>query len=162
MNAGRTRRLALATLLVCLGASGEAQVQFIEFTGRVVDAGSGQGIENLEIKLTPPKGVNLPIRLSEFGTVYRWEQSGELSGMTRVRCFTVDDAHLFCREDQVGEEVRGCLRLVKIAFETLGLTDFRSGCPADQTQHALPGAVPRRPARHSTRITRPPASGHAP
>ena len=64
MNARRTRRLALATLLVCLGASGEAQVQFIEFTGRVVDAGSGQGIENLEIKLTPPKGVNLPIRLS--------------------------------------------------------------------------------------------------
>ena len=68
---------------------------------------------------------DLPIRLSEFGTVYRWEQSGELSGMTRVRCFTVDDAHLFCREDQVGEEVRGCLKLVKIAFETLGLTDFR-------------------------------------
>ena len=68
---------------------------------------------------------DLPIRLSEFGTVYRWEQSGELSGMTRVRCFTVDDAHLFCREDQVGQEVRGCLKLVKIAFETLGLTDFR-------------------------------------
>jgi threonyl-tRNA synthetase len=68
---------------------------------------------------------DLPIRLSEFGTVYRWEQSGELSGMTRVRCFTVDDAHLFCREDQVGDEVRGCLKLVKIALETLGLTDFR-------------------------------------
>ncbi|MFK7884976.1 MAG: threonine--tRNA ligase [Phycisphaerales bacterium] len=68
---------------------------------------------------------DLPIRLSEFGTVYRWEQSGELSGMTRVRCFTVDDAHLFCREDQVAEEVRGCLKLVKIAFDTLGLTDFR-------------------------------------
>ncbi|MEZ6318915.1 MAG: threonine--tRNA ligase [Phycisphaerales bacterium] len=68
---------------------------------------------------------DLPIRLSEFGTVYRWEQSGELNGMTRVRCFTVDDAHLFCREDQVADEVRGCLKLVKIAFETLGLTDFR-------------------------------------
>lgn len=68
---------------------------------------------------------DLPIRLSEFGTVYRWEQSGELSGMTRVRCFTVDDAHLFCREDQVADEVRGCLKLVKIAFETLGLKDFR-------------------------------------
>lgn len=68
---------------------------------------------------------DLPVRLSEFGTVYRWEQSGELNGMTRVRCFTVDDAHLFCREDQVGEEVRGCLQLVKIAFETLGLTDYR-------------------------------------
>lgn len=68
---------------------------------------------------------DLPVRLSEFGTVYRWEQSGELSGMTRVRCFTVDDAHLFCREDQVADEVRGCLKLVKIAFDTLGLTDFR-------------------------------------
>ncbi len=68
---------------------------------------------------------DLPIRLSEFGTVYRWEQSGELSGMTRVRSFTVDDAHLFCREDQVADEVMGCLRLVKVAFETLGLEDFR-------------------------------------
>src|SRR5690606_1960088 len=68
---------------------------------------------------------DLPIRLSEFGTVYRWEQSGELSGMTRVRCFTVDDAHLFCREDQVAAEVRGCLKLVKIALDTLGLHDFR-------------------------------------
>jgi len=68
---------------------------------------------------------DLPVRLSEFGTVYRWEQSGELSGMTRVRCFTVDDAHLFCREDQIADEVRGCLSLVKLAFETLGLDDFR-------------------------------------
>ena len=68
---------------------------------------------------------DLPVRLSEFGTVYRWEQSGELSGMTRVRSFTVDDAHLFCREDQIADEVRGCLKLVKLAFETLGLTDFR-------------------------------------
>ena len=68
---------------------------------------------------------DLPVRLAEFGTVYRWEQSGELSGMTRVRSFTVDDAHIFCREDQVGDEVRGCIELVKIAFSTLGLTDFR-------------------------------------
>lgn len=68
---------------------------------------------------------DLPIRLSEFGTVYRWEQSGELNGLTRVRSFTVDDAHLFCREDQVAEEVMGCLSLVKIALDTLGLTDFR-------------------------------------
>jgi threonyl-tRNA synthetase len=68
---------------------------------------------------------DLPVRLAEFGTVYRWEQSGELSGMTRVRSFTVDDTHIFCREDQVGAEVRGCIELVKIAFSTLGLTDFR-------------------------------------
>ncbi|MEM0983091.1 MAG: threonine--tRNA ligase [Planctomycetota bacterium] len=68
---------------------------------------------------------DLPVRLAEFGTVYRWEQSGELSGMTRVRSFTVDDAHIFCREDQVGQEVAGCIELVKIAFDTLGLEDFR-------------------------------------
>ncbi len=68
---------------------------------------------------------DLPIRLSEFGTVYRWEQSGELSGLTRVRSFTVDDAHLFCTPDQVEAEVAGCLELVKIALGTLGLHDFR-------------------------------------
>ena len=64
---------------------------------------------------------DLPVRLSEFGTVYRWEQSGELNGLTRVRSFTVDDAHLFVRPDQVEAEVAGCLKLVKLAFDTLGL-----------------------------------------
>ncbi|MCW5753308.1 MAG: threonine--tRNA ligase [Phycisphaeraceae bacterium] len=68
---------------------------------------------------------DLPVRLAEFGTVYRWEQSGELSGMLRVRSFTQDDAHLFCTEDQVAAEVQGCLSLVKIIFETLGMTDYR-------------------------------------
>ena len=68
---------------------------------------------------------DLPIRLAEFGTVYRWEQSGELGGMTRVRGFTQDDAHLFCREDQLPGEVNGCLELVKIVFSSLGMTDFR-------------------------------------
>src|SRR5271170_2570961 len=56
---------------------------------------------------------DLPIRLAEFGTVYRWEQSGELGGMTRVRSFTQDDAHLFCTEEQLPAEVLGCLNLVK-------------------------------------------------
>ena len=68
---------------------------------------------------------DLPVRLAEFGTVYRWEQSGELNGMTRVRGFTQDDAHLFCTEDQVGAEVQGCLTLVKIILTTLGMTDYR-------------------------------------
>lgn len=68
---------------------------------------------------------DLPVRLAEFGTVYRWEQSGELSGMTRVRGFTQDDAHIFCTEEQVGEEIRGCLDLVKIVFRTLGMNDYR-------------------------------------
>ena len=56
---------------------------------------------------------DLPVRLAEFGTVYRWEQSGELNGMTRVRGFTQDDAHLFVTEEQMAAEVRGCLDLVK-------------------------------------------------
>ncbi len=68
---------------------------------------------------------DLPVRLAEFGTVYRWEQSGEIGGMTRVRGFTQDDAHLFCTEDQVGPELLGCLELVKIIFNTLGMQDYR-------------------------------------
>ena len=68
---------------------------------------------------------DLPVRLAEFGTVYRWEQSGELNGMTRVRGFTQDDAHLFCTEEQVAAEVIGCLALVKIVLTTLGMTDYR-------------------------------------
>jgi len=57
--------------------------------------------------------------------VYRWEQSGEISGMTRVRGFTQDDAHLFCTEEQISEELQGCLKLVKIIFDTLGMEDYR-------------------------------------
>jgi len=68
---------------------------------------------------------DLPVRLAEFGTVYRWEQSGELNGMTRVRGFTQDDAHLFCTEDQIAAEVTGCLALVKIVLTTLGMNDYR-------------------------------------
>jgi threonyl-tRNA synthetase len=68
---------------------------------------------------------DLPIRLAEFGTVYRWEQSGELGGMTRVRSFTQDDAHLFCTEEQMPGEIMGCLGLVKTVFQTLGMKDYR-------------------------------------
>ena len=68
---------------------------------------------------------DLPVRLAEFGTVYRWEQSGELNGMTRVRGFTQDDAHLFIREDQLQNEIQGCLSLVKLVFSTLGMNDYR-------------------------------------
>jgi threonyl-tRNA synthetase len=67
----------------------------------------------------------LPLRLAEFGTVYRWEQSGEIGGMTRVRGFTQDDAHLFVREDQLAAELIGCLSLVKLVFQTLGMDDYR-------------------------------------
>ena len=68
---------------------------------------------------------DLPVRLAEFGTVYRWEQSGELNGMTRVRGFTQDDAHLFCTEEQVSAEIIGCLELVKTVLSTLGMKDYR-------------------------------------
>ena len=68
---------------------------------------------------------DLPLRLAEFGTVYRWEQSGEISGLTRVRGFTQDDAHLFVTEDQIASEVLGCIELVQVIFEALGMTDYR-------------------------------------
>jgi threonyl-tRNA synthetase len=68
---------------------------------------------------------DLPIRLAEFGTVYRWEQSGELGGMTRVRGFTQDDAHIFCTEEQVLGEIQGCLRLVLKVLGTLGMDSYR-------------------------------------
>lgn len=68
---------------------------------------------------------DLPVRLAEFGTVYRWEQSGELGGMTRVRGFTQDDAHLFCTPEQLGEEIRQCLGIVKTILGTLEMKDFR-------------------------------------
>ncbi len=68
---------------------------------------------------------DLPVRLAEFGTVYRWEQSGELNGLTRVRGFTQDDGHLFCTEDQIGQEVLGCLELVKIILSTLGMNNYQ-------------------------------------
>ncbi len=74
---------------------------------------------------SPHSYRDLPVRLSEFGTVYRWEQSGELNGMLRVRCFTQDDAHLFCTEDQLADEIQGCLSLVRIIFDTLGMKEFR-------------------------------------
>ena len=67
----------------------------------------------------------LPVRLAEFGTVYRYEQSGELGGMTRVRGFTQDDAHLFCTEEQVADEFRGCLEMTQSVLKTLGMTNYR-------------------------------------
>jgi threonyl-tRNA synthetase len=74
---------------------------------------------------SPHSYRDMPVRLAEFGTVYRWEQSGELNGMTRVRGFTQDDAHLFCTDDQLPAEMQGCLALVKIIFKTLGMKDYR-------------------------------------
>jgi len=68
---------------------------------------------------------DLPVRLAEFGTVYRYEQSGEISGMTRVRGFTQDDAHLFCTVDQVADELLATVKLTVSVLDLLGLTDYR-------------------------------------
>ncbi len=68
----------------------------------------------------------LPIRLCEFGTVYRYEQSGELNGLTRVRSFTVDDSHMFVRQDQLKQEVCDVIDLIKLVFKNLGFSDFKT------------------------------------
>ncbi len=67
---------------------------------------------------------DLPLRLAEFGTVYRYEQSGELHGLTRVRGFTQDDAHIFCRPDQVKEEFANVIDLVLYVFKVFGFEDY--------------------------------------
>lgn len=69
---------------------------------------------------------DLPLRLAEFGTVYRYEQSGELNGLTRVRGFTVDDSHLFVTPEQLEEEFIGVVELIQHVFETMGFHDFRA------------------------------------
>jgi len=76
-------------------------------------------------KAQPRSYRDLPVRLAEFGTVYRFEQSGELSGMTRVRGFTQDDAHLFVTPEQVEPELEANLDLVMFVLKVLGLSDYR-------------------------------------
>jgi threonyl-tRNA synthetase len=78
-----------------------------------------------EIYKTKPRSYrDLPVRLAEFGTVYRYEQSGELHGLTRVRGFTQDDAHIFCRPDQVKEEFVKVIDLVLHVFKSLGFENY--------------------------------------
>ena len=67
----------------------------------------------------------LPVRLAEFGSVYRFEKTGQLNGMTRVRGFTQDDAHLFCTEEQVPAEFSGCIEMTQFVLNCLGLTNYR-------------------------------------
>ncbi len=75
-------------------------------------------------KANPHSYKELPVRFAEFGTVYRYEQSGELHGLTRVRGFTQDDAHIFCRPDQLNEEFEKVIDLVQYVFEVFGFTDY--------------------------------------
>ncbi len=76
-------------------------------------------------KSRPRSYKQLPLRLAEFGTVYRHEQSGELNGMLRVRGLTQDDAHLFCTPEQVEQEFRDTLELTRFVLESVGLHDYR-------------------------------------
>ena len=81
---------------------------------------------HIQIFAAQPRSYrDLPVRLAEFGTVYRYEQSGELSGMTRVRGFTQDDAHLFCTMDQVRGEFRATMELTQFVLQSLGLNDYK-------------------------------------
>ncbi len=75
-------------------------------------------------KSSPRSYKDLPLRLAEFGTVYRYEQSGELHGLTRVRGFTQDDAHLFCMPEQVKDEFKKVIDLVLYVFKSLGFEDY--------------------------------------
>lgn len=78
-----------------------------------------------EIYKTKPRSYrDLPVRLAEFGTVYRYEQSGELHGLTRVRGFTQDDAHIFCTPEQVKDEFKGVMDIVMLIFKALDFKDF--------------------------------------
>ncbi len=99
-----------------------------------MEMGDGQGYllkpmncpHHIQIyKATQRSYRELPIRLSEFGTVYRFEQSGELSGLTRVRGFTQDDAHIFCTSEQLEDEIASCVELTQFVLSTLGLDDYR-------------------------------------
>ena len=77
-------------------------------------------------KYKPRSYKDLPIRLAEFGTVYRYEQSGELHGLTRVRSFTQDDAHIFCRPDQVKDEFLRVMDIIFIIFRALNFDNFEA------------------------------------
>jgi threonyl-tRNA synthetase len=82
---------------------------------------------HFQIYASKPRSYrDLPVRLAEFGTCYRYEQSGELNGLVRVRSFTVDDSHMFVRQDQLKEELVGVIDLIKLVFETLGFSDFKT------------------------------------
>jgi threonyl-tRNA synthetase len=81
---------------------------------------------HIKIYQSKPRSYrDLPLRIAELGLVHRFEQSGELTGMTRVRGFTQDDAHIFCTEEQVADEFRGCLDMTQFVLKTLGLDNYR-------------------------------------
>lgn len=81
---------------------------------------------HIQIYASKPRSYrDLPVRMAEYGTVYRYEQSGEISGLTRVRGFTQDDAHLFCTADQLADELRTTVNLTRQVLAILGMSDYR-------------------------------------
>ncbi len=90
-------------------------------------------------KNEPHSYKDLPLRIAEFGTVYRYEQSGELHGLTRVRSFTQDDAHIFCRPDQVKDEFIKVMEIIEIIFKALSFDNFEAQIslrdPNDKTKY---------------------------
>ena len=104
---------------------------------------------HIQIYAAEPRSYrDLPLRLAEFGTVYRYEQSGELAGMTRVRGFTQDDAHLFCTHEQVRGEFRATMELTQYVLGSLGLSDYRMRLskhdPTDPKFQGVDGDIWRR------------------
>lgn len=88
-------------------------------------------------KATPHSYRDLPVRIAEFGTVYRYEQSGELHGLTRVRGFTQDDAHLFCRPDQIKDEFKKVMEIIFIIFKALDFKNYEAQISLrDQNDHS--------------------------
>ena len=80
---------------------------------------------HFQIYTSKPRSYrDLPIRYSEFGAVYRYEQSGELNGLTRVRCFSIDDSHIFVRQDQLKDEICNVIDLIQTVFTQMGFQDF--------------------------------------
>jgi threonyl-tRNA synthetase len=80
---------------------------------------------HFQIYASKPRSYkDLPIRYTEFGTVYRYEQSGELTGLTRVRSFAIDDSHIFVRQDQLLDEICNVIELIQQVFEVIGFKDF--------------------------------------
>ena len=101
---------------------------------------------HIQIYAAQPRSYrDLPVRFAEFGTVYRYEQSGELNGLTRVRGFTQDDAHLFCTPEQVRGEFRATMELTQYVLNSLGLTDYKlrlsKSDPADPKYQGAEGEI---------------------
>ena len=107
-------------------------------------------------KSKPRSYRDLPVRFAEFGTVYRYEQSGELHGLTRVRGFTQDDAHLFCTPEQVKEEFKNVIDLVLYILKTLDFPEFVAQIslrdPEQPEKYIDPLRTGTRPSKPSSKL----------